>query len=208
MVSVLNRFKDIVTANMTAIFNNDKNSMNEVTKYIRELERDLGKVKAEAEAVIEEEKRLKREIDECTSDIEKLQAYAEKSVLLGNDDDAVGFLASKNKAVNHLASLESNYEIVQMNATKMKLMKSKIEKDLLELNEKRDELMRKNQLAQNQEKLNEKLANANELSDEISSIGGVKDDLQKQLDQIDAMEELNKPQKSEIDDLMSKYDNM
>ena len=66
-----------------------------IDQYMRNLESDLGKVKAETASVMAEETRAKRELDECTEQINKMQAYAEKALKAGNESDARSFLDKK-----------------------------------------------------------------------------------------------------------------
>lgn len=63
-----------------------------IDQYMRNLESDLGKVKAETASVMAEETRAKRELDECTEQVNKMQSYAEKALTAGNEADARKFL--------------------------------------------------------------------------------------------------------------------
>ena len=47
-----------------------------IDQYMRNLQSDLGKVKAETASVIAEESRAKRALDECNANITKMQTYA------------------------------------------------------------------------------------------------------------------------------------
>ena len=101
-----------------------------------------------------EETRAKRELDECTESINKMQAYAEKALLAGNEADARAFLEKKSELSKKLSSLQQTYDIAKENSTKMRAMHDKIVKDIAELNSRRDQLKAKMAVAETQEKLN------------------------------------------------------
>ena len=70
MAGIIKRFKDIMSANINALLDKAEDPEKMVDQYLRDMESDLGKVKAETAAVMAEEKRAKRELDECSSEIE------------------------------------------------------------------------------------------------------------------------------------------
>ena len=63
-----------------------------VDQYLRNMNSDLAKVKAETAAVMAEEQRAKREYHECQADMEKMESYAMKALQAGNEGDARKFL--------------------------------------------------------------------------------------------------------------------
>ena len=95
-MGILTRFKDIMSANINSLLDKCEDPEKMIDQYMRNLQSDLGNVKAETAAVMAEEKRAKRELDECNAEIEKFQNYAVKAVEAGNDNDARQFLEKKN----------------------------------------------------------------------------------------------------------------
>ena len=77
-----------MSANINALLDKCEDPEKMIDQYMRNLESDLGKVKAETASVMAEETRAKRELDECTEQINKMQAYAEKALKAGNESDA------------------------------------------------------------------------------------------------------------------------
>ena len=61
MAGILNRFKDIMSSNINALLDKVEDPNKMIDQYLRNLESDLGKVKAETAAVMAEETRAKRE---------------------------------------------------------------------------------------------------------------------------------------------------
>ena len=208
MAGILSRFKDIMSSNINALLDKVEDPMKMIDQYLRNLESDLGKVKAETAAVMAEETKSKRELDECIDSINKMQTYAEKALLSGNEADARTFLSKKGELNNKLISLQQTYNIAKENSTKMREMHDKLIKDISQLNTRRDELKAKMAVANTQEKLNKIGSSVNGAIGNMSKFDEMEAKINKKLDTANAMAELNNSQKEEnIDDLIAKYDN-
>ena len=208
MAGILNRFKDIMSSNINALLDKVEDPMKMIDQYLRNLESDLGKVKAETAAVMAEETKSKRELDECIDSINKMQTYAEKALLSGNEADARTFLSKKGELNNKLISLQQTYDMAKENSTKMREMHDKLIKDISQLNTRRDELKAKMAVANTQEKLNKIGSSVNGAIGNMSKFDEMEAKINKKLDTANAMAELNNSQKEEnIDDLIAKYDN-
>lgn len=208
MAGILSRFKDIMSSNINALLDKVEDPMKMIDQYLRNLESDLGKVKAETAAVMAEETKSKRELDECIASINKMQTYAEKALLSGNEADARTFLSKKGELNNKLISLQQTYDIAKENSTKMREMHDKLIKDISQLNTRRDELKAKMAVANTQEKLNKIGSSVNGAIGNMSKFDEMEAKINKKLDTANAMAELNNSQKEEnIEDLIAKYDN-
>lgn len=133
MAGIIKRFTDIMSANINALLDKAEDPAKMIDQYLRDMESDLGKVKAETAAVMAEEARAKRELDECTEESAKMQEYAKRAVLSGNDNDAKQFLAAKQKLEDKQTALSKAYEAAAQNASKMRSMHDKLVKDIQEL---------------------------------------------------------------------------
>ena len=60
MANILKRFTDIMSANINALLDKAEDPAKMVDQYIRDIESDLGNVKAETAAVMAAEKKAKR----------------------------------------------------------------------------------------------------------------------------------------------------
>ena len=208
MAGILSRFKDIMSSNINALLDKLEDPMKMIDQYLRNLESDLGKVKAETAAVMAEETKSKRELDECIDSINKMQTYAEKALLSGNEADARTFLSKKGELNNKLISLQQTYDMAKENSTKMREMHDKLIKDISQLNTRRDELKAKMAVANTQEKLNKVGSSVNGAIGNMSKFDEMEAKINKKLDTANAMAELNNSQKEEnIEDLIAKYDN-
>ena len=206
-MGIMERFKDIMAANINALLDKAEDPEKMIDQYLRNLESDLGKVKAETASVIAEESRAKRALDECNANIAKMQTYAEKAVAAGNDNDAKQFLAQKKVYTNQLTSLESTYQIAADNAAKMRTMHDKLVSDIGQLNAKKDSIKAKMAAAKTQQRINQIGSSAVGAANDMSAFERMEAKADKMLDEANAMSELNKTaEESSIDALTSKYD--
>ena len=139
-----------MSANINALLDRAEDPEKMIDEYLRDIESDLGKVKAETAAVMAAETKAKRELDECAQDIAKMQRYAEKALMAGNEDDARQFLEKKAQLVKQQESLQQAYDAAAANAAKMREMHDKLAKDLENLQAKRDAIKAKVAVAKTQ----------------------------------------------------------
>lgn len=206
MANILKRFGDIMAANINALLEKAEDPEKMIDKYLRDIEEDLGNVKAETAAVMAAETKAKRELAECEEEIAKMQKYAEKAVLAGNDNDARQFLEKKAQLTDKLAGLKQAYELAAANAAKMKELHDKLVKDMEGLEAKRDAIKAKVAVAKTQEKLNKIGSSAAGAGEAMAAFERMEAKADKMLDEANAMAELN-AQSSSVEDLMEKYDN-
>lgn len=206
MAGILKRFGDIMASNINALLDKAEDPAKMIDQYLRNLESDLGKVKAETAAVMAEETKCKRQLDECNQEIEKMQKYAEKAVMAGNDADARQFLEKKQQLAMKQAGLQQAYDVAAENASKMRSMHDKLVRDINELNARRDAIKAKVQVAKTQEKLNKIGASMNGAQDSLSAFDRMEAKANKMLDEANAMSELNAGANGSFEDLKSKYD--
>lgn len=155
-MGILSRFKEIMAANVQAMLDRAEDPEKTVDDFMRSLSRDLGQVKAETASVLAEERRTRRALDECWEEIAKLQRYAEKAVEAGNDAEARKFLERKGPLVEKQARLQDAYEAAAANASGMKQIQAKLERDIGGLEERRLQLKSRMAAAKAQQRLNAK----------------------------------------------------
>ena len=206
-MGIIQRFADIMSANINALLDKAEDPAKMIDQYLRNLESDLGKVKAETAAIMAEEKRAKRELDECDEQIAKMQSYAEKAVVAGNDNDAKQFLMQKSSLTEKRAALEQTYTLASANAAKMKQMHDKLVEDISSLNARRDAIKAKVQVAKTQERINQIGSSVSGAADNLSAFDRMEAKANKMLDEANAMAELNSSSDSQsVEELMKNYD--
>lgn len=205
-MGVLSRFKDIMESNVNALLDKAEDPEKMVDQCLRNLNSDLGKVKSETAAVMAEEQRAKRELDECTAEINKYQSYAEKAVAAGNDDDARKFLEKKSQLAGTQSSLQQTYDAAAKNAQNMRAMHDKLCGDIAELEARRDAIKGKMKVARTQERINKMNSSVSSANDSIGAFERMEAKANAAVDKANAMAELNAGPQDSIKDLMGKYD--
>lgn len=206
-MGIMTRFKDIMAANVNALLDKAEDPEKMIDQYLRNLESDFAKVKAETASIMAEEKSAKRKLDECDEEIAKMGEYAKKAVAAGNDNDARQFLTKKSELTQKREVLVKNYELAQANAVKMRQMHDKLESDISAMKSKRDMLKAKVKVAETQKKINEMGAGLESAGNNAAAFDRMEEKVNKMLDEADAIGELNKSASgNDIDDLASKYD--
>ena len=205
-MSILKRFTDIMSANLNALLDKAEDPAKMVDQILRNLNDDLDKVKAETASIIAEESRAKRELADCTEEVNKLLTYAKRAVEAGNDADARLFLSKKATLVEKQSTLEQKVQLASDNAKKMRQMHDKLVEEISELNARRDSIKAKLATAKMQTRINELGSSVGTAKTNLGAFARMEDKANRLLDEANAMAELNAAPVDEIDDLMSKYD--
>lgn len=203
MAGILSRFKTIMEANINALLDKAEDPVKMADQLARDLEKDLGEVKAETVSVMAEEKRAKRAYDEGVAEVEKLQRYAEKAVLAGNDADAKVFLSEKAAKAANLESLKGAWDLAAANAAKMREMHDKLTKQLKQVEDRKAAIRAKAAMVKSQQKANEIKSDLGGSS--LAAFDALEEKLNRKLDEAEAAAELN-TKKDDMADLMAKYD--
>ena len=205
MAGILERFKTIMSSNINALLEKMEDPEKMIDQYLRDMEKDLGSVKAETVAVMAQESAAKRKVAECEDEIKKMESYAKKALQAGNEADARMFLEKKESIKIKLDSLEKEKMIAVENSLKMREMHDKLTSDIQKLNAKRNEIKAKIKMAKSAEKINS-MTSSTGISGKMDSFNSIEEKVDRMLDEANASIELNSPKKDEVDDLMKKYD--
>lgn len=205
-MGILKRFKDIMASNINALLDKAEDPEKMIDQYLRDIQEDLRNVKSETATVMAEEQRCKRQLDECDAEIAKMHNYAEKALLAGNEADAMKFLEKKNQLIQKQVPLQQAYDAAAANSAKMKQLHDKLTKDVQDLNNRRDAIKAKVQVAKTQEKMNKMIGSVGDSSASLAAFDRMEAKANSMLDKANAMSELNSMGGDSIDDLASKYD--
>lgn len=205
-MGILSRFKDIMASNINAMLDKMEDPSKMVDQLLRDLNDDLGKVKAETASIMAEETRSKRALDECKAEAAKMGDYAEKAVLQGNDDDARQFLLKKSQFSEKEAALQQAYDLAADNASKMRQMHDKLTEQITELNARRDTIKAKVAVAKTQERVNKMTSSVNNAQRGVDAFSRMEQKADNMLDKANAMAELNASEVDSVADLTKKYD--
>ena len=186
-MGVLTRFKDIMASNINALLDKCEDPEKMIDQYMRNLESDLGKVKAETASVMAEETRAKRELDECNAQIDKMQSYAEKALKAGNESDARAFLEKKQQLAAGQAALLQSYNLAADNAAKMRQMHDKLVKDIEGLESRKAAIKAKVAAAKAQERMNKIGSSAIGANNSMEAFNRMEAKADRMLDEANAM---------------------
>lgn len=207
-MGILSRFKDIMSSNINAMLDKAEDPEKMIDQYLRDLNSDLGKVKAETASIMAEEKRAKRQLDECREEIAKMEKYAVKALQVGNEDDARKFLEKKAEIVKKESELTKAYELAASNSTRMRQMHDKLVSDIDELESRRAMLKGKMAVARTQDRINKIGSSVDSAGKSISAFDRMEERVNKALDEAEAIKELNSSKKDDIEELAAKYDDV
>lgn len=204
-MSILKRFKDIMSSNINALLDRAEDPEKMIDQYLRNLNSDLGKVKAETATVMATAKRAERELNECREDVKKMETYAIKALESGEEEDARKFLQRKAVLIEKEEELEKAFELAEANSTQMRQMHDKLVQDINELESRRSILKGKAAVAKTQKRLNEMTSAVQGAAANKSAFDQMEEKINQSLDEAKAMALLNSSDEADIDDLVEKY---
>ncbi len=195
-----------MSSNINALLDKAENPEKMIDQCLRNLNSDLGKVKSETAAIMAEEQRAKRALDECNDEIDQMQKFAVKALEANNEADARKFLEKKASLVSKQSGLSEAYNLANTNAGHMRQMHDKLVGDIGELESRKDMIKGKLAVAKTQERINKMGSTVAGANNSISSFEKYEDMADRALDKANAMAELNLSSKDQtIDDLTKKY---
>lgn len=204
-MGILQRFSDIVSANVNALLDKAEDPGKMIDEYLRKATKDLAEVKQETAGVMAEESRTKRLVDDNAAQVAKYEALAKKALLAGNEDDARVFLSKKQELESAGAGLQTAYAAAHENAVKMRELHDKLVKDVNTLNSRRQAVKAKMAVAKTQERVNKMGASADKLQSSMGAFERMEEKADRMLDEANAMSELSSQAVDEAQALEEKY---
>ena len=204
-MAILERFTDIIKANINDLLDRCEDPAKMIDQYLRDLTEDLAEVKKETAAVMAEETRTKRMLEDNAGEIRRYEDLARKALAAGNEGDARVFLGKKQQLTEKAASLQATYDAAHANAEKMRQMHDKLVGDLETLRSRREMVKAKVAVARTQERVNQMGASADKAAGAMSAFERMERKADQMLDQANAMAELNAAPADEAAELEKKY---
>ena len=190
-MAILERFTDIIKANINELLDKCEDPAKMIDQYLRNMTEDLAEVKKETAAVMAEETRAKRMLDDNAAEMKRYEDLARKALTAGNEGDARVFLGKKQQLAEKAASLQATYDAAHANAQKMRQMHDKLVSDIETLNGRREMIKAKVAVAKTQEKVNKLGASADKAAGAMSAFERMEQKADQMLDKANAMAELN-----------------
>ncbi len=204
-MGVLERFNDIIKANVNAMLDKVENPAKMVDQYLRDMTESLAEVKKETAGVMAEEKRAKRLVEENEKEVEKYDTLARRALQAGNEDDAKILIAKKQQLVATGEGLKAAYETAKTNASKMRQMHDKLVSDISALEARRTAIKAKVSVAKTQEKVNKVSSATGRAAGAQSAFDRMEAKADRMLDEADAMTELNSEPEDDAKKVEEKY---
>ena len=204
-MGILQRFSDIIQANVNAILDKMEDPAKMIDQYLRELADNLAEVKQETAGVMAEEARTKRLVDENAAEVAKYTDLAKKALQAGNEADAKVFIAKKQQLESAGAGLASAYASAHENAEKMRQMHDKLVSDIETLKSRRETIKAKVAVAKTQQRVNEVSSASDKASGAMSAFDRMEEKADRMLDEANAMSQLNAAPVDEAKALEEKY---
>lgn len=202
---MLERFSDIIKANINDLLDKCEDPAKMIDQYLRDLTENLAEVKRETAAVMAEETRTKRMVEENAAEIKKYEDLAKKALLAGNEGDARVFLGKKQTLSEEAAKLAVTYEAAKVNADKMRQMHNKLVDDIETLRSRREAIKAKVAVAKTQDKVNKLTGAADKAEGAMAAFDRMEKKADQMLDRANAMAELNAAPVNEVEELEKKY---
>lgn len=204
-MSIITRFKDIMSANINALLDKCEDPAKMIDEYMRQITEQLAEVKKETSGVIAEEKRTKRLIEQNDEQIAKYDQLARKALTAGNEEDARVFLTKKQQYVTNGQDLQKSYDVAHANADKMREMHDKLTRDIQTLEQRRKNVKAKIAVAKTQEKINKVTGSMDSASSSMRAFERMEEKADRMLDEANSMAELNEAPSDEAMSLEEKY---
>jgi len=173
-VGILDRFNDIIKANINALIDKMEDPSKMIDQSLRDMMEDLAEVKHSTAGVMAEETRTKRLVDENQAEAAKYGDFAKKQEI---ENVGAGFMTA--------------YAAAHENALKMRQMHDKLASDIDALKSRREMIKAKVTVAKTQETLNEATSAIGRTEGAMNAFGRMEDKANKMLDEANAMADLN-----------------
>ncbi|WP_053075036.1 PspA/IM30 family protein [Ornithinibacillus californiensis] len=198
-MSILKRVRTILASNIHAKVTALKNPETEISMFIREMERDLREFTAESEAALAGKHRIIRELETCQAEVNKMERYAVKALEMVNEDKARSFLIKKADLKIKVNQLEKQLELASIKAEQMKLVQEKLESDVRELRNRRDELVGRLTVAESKRNVFEKGPSQSNVR--LTTFDRLEEQANRALAEAEALEELKRGIDVEIENI-------
>ena len=188
---MLDRFADIIKANVNDLLDRAEDPAKMVDQYLRDLAESLAEVKEETAGVMAEEARCARAVSENRAEVEKYEGLARRALQAGNEDDARTFLTKKQKLEAAGEGLAAAAAAAHENAEKMRAMHDKLVSDIEELRGRREAIKAKVAVAKTQDKVNRVSSAGDGAAAAMSAFDRMEAKADEMLDRSNAMSELD-----------------
>lgn len=153
-MGVLQRFGDIMSANVNALLDKCEDPVKMIDEYMRQAREDQAKVKKETASIMAEEANAKRNLEKLQKEKADYDNAVRNAVSQGNDEDAKKLLERANALGVEVQKAQGIYDIAAKNAENMRQMYDKLSSDIALLEQRRANVKAQASMASAQESIN------------------------------------------------------
>jgi len=150
-MSVLNRMRDLISANLNAMLDRAEDPEKMVNEYLRQLNENLYEAKTNVAAAMADETKLHNKMVQYQAEAEQWQLKAEAALRAGEEELARQALARKLQAQKLADSYKQQYEQQDQQVEELQDALVKLESRIAEAKAKRDLIIAKKNRAETQE---------------------------------------------------------
>jgi phage shock protein A len=190
-MALLDRMRDLVSANLNSMLDRAEDPEKMVNEYIRQLSENLYEAKTRVAAAMADETKLHNKMVQFQAEADQWQSKAEAALRAGDEELARMALSRKLQSQKLADQYKQQYETQDQQVEELQNALVKLEARIAEAKSKRDLIIAKRNRAETQEAIQRTvrgLSSTNAM-DKLSQLEGRVDD---QLAQADAMARLEK----------------
>jgi phage shock protein A len=190
-MSILNRIRDLVSANLNAMLDRAEDPEKMVNEYLRQLNENLYEAKTNVAAAMADETRLHNKMVQHQSEAEQWQLKAEAALRAGEEDLARQALARKLQAQKLADSYRQQYEQQDQQVNELQEALVRLESRIAEARAKRDLIIAKKNRLETQETI-QRTVRGLASSNAMDKLGQLEERVDDRLARADAMAKLER----------------
>ena len=205
-MGIIDRFTTIVKANVNDLLDRAEDPAKTADQLVLDMTENIAEVRRQTASVMAQEKRARREVEECEGEIERMGRCAKKAVAAGNDDDARTFIERKQDLEAKLTDLKRSYEVAHASSEKLQGVHDELVEKLRELRDRREAIKSKMAVADAQKKAAGYTSNSKKAESALEAFDRMEDKAEAALAESESMMELADVDVDGFGDLADKYE--
>ncbi len=188
---MLNRIRDLVSANLNSMLDRAEDPEKMVNEYLRQLNTNLSEAKVSVASAMADETKLHTKMVEHQSQAEQWQRKAGAALNAGDEDLARQALSRKIQAQKLADSYKQQYESQDQQVEELQDALVKLEQRISEARAKRELLIAKQNRAQTQEAIQRTVRGLGDMN-AMDKLGELEERVDDRLARADALAQLNR----------------
>ncbi|MFI2856213.1 PspA/IM30 family protein [Paenibacillus sp. JSM ZJ436] len=132
-MGILSRFTQLMSSSFPSVMEQAEDPERAVRRYLEELGRNLGQLKAEAAAAEAAQGRARRALDEAREELHRLERYAAKAQESGDEGKARSFQDMKEQQEKKVEPLQADLLAATEEAARLQELRGKLVADVRDL---------------------------------------------------------------------------